>query len=116
MARTKADHTVSSGNVFADLGLRNPDDMVLRADVALTIARAIAAKGWTQVAAAKHLGVSQSDVSDITRGKISKFTLERLFRLLVSLKHDVEIRVSNAPKGRAVGRVKVTHKEVTVSI
>lgn len=111
MKKVKADYTISSGNVFADLGMKNPDDMLLRAEIALTIARAIATKGWTQAVAAKHLTISQSDVSDITRGKVGKFTLERLFRLLVKLQHDIEIRVSNTPKRRAAGRVKFTHKE-----
>jgi len=103
--------TESSGNVFADLGFKNPEEMVLRAELAMTIEAVIRSKGWTQTKAAECLGISQSDVSDITRGKVKKFTIDRLFHLLLLLKHDIKISVRHAPKNRSTGRLKYSHKD-----
>lgn len=71
--------TRSSGNVFADLGLENPDELMLKARVALLIKQMIEAKELSQVLAADQMGFSQSDVSNIIRGKLNGYSLERLF-------------------------------------
>ena len=71
-----------SGNVFEDLGLPNPAEREAKAQVAIYIENLIKHNGWTQAEAAEHMGINQSDVSNIVRGRLSTFTLDRLFRCL----------------------------------
>jgi len=73
----------SSGNVFVDLGY-SPDEaaiLQMRADLMADLRKFIKAKKLTQAKAARILGVSQSRVSDLTRGKWEKFSLEMLIIL-----------------------------------
>ena len=73
----------SSGNVFMDLGY-SPDEaaiLQMRADLMADLRKFIKAKKLTQAKAAEILGVSQSRVSDLIRGKWEKFRLEMLITL-----------------------------------
>jgi predicted XRE-type DNA-binding protein len=73
----------SSGNVFIDLGYP-PDEaaiLQMRADLMADLRKFIKTKRLTQAKAAKILGVSQSRVSDLMRGKWEKFSLEMLITL-----------------------------------
>jgi predicted XRE-type DNA-binding protein len=73
----------SSGNVFVDLGY-SPDEaaiLQIRADLMAGLRKYIKAKKLTQARAAEILGVSQSRVSDLNRGKWEKFSLEMLIIL-----------------------------------
>ena len=73
----------SSGNVFADIGY-SPDEAAvfqMRADLMAELRRFIKAKKLTQTKSAKILGISQSRISDLTRGKWEKFSLEMLITL-----------------------------------
>ena len=73
----------SSGNVFLDMGY-SPDEaaiLQMRADLIAQLRKVIKAKKLTQAKAAKLLGVSQSRVSDLVRGKWEKFSLEMLITL-----------------------------------
>lgn len=83
----------SSGNVFADLGLPNPDELLVKAQLAYQISELISARQLTQSEAAELLGIDQPKVSALIRGKLSGFSTERLFRFLNALGSNVEIRV-----------------------
>lgn len=73
----------SSGNVFADLGFPPEEAAILamRADLMAQLRLAVEKRNWTQVEAAKVLGISQSRVSDLMRGKWDKFSLDMLVTL-----------------------------------
>ena len=73
----------SSGNVFIDMGYPSEEAAILqmRADLMADLRKLIKAKKLTQSGAAQILGVSQSRVSDLTRGKWEKFSLEMLITL-----------------------------------
>jgi len=73
----------SSGNVFADLGFSPEEAAILqmRADLMADLRKFITAKKLTQTKAAELLGVSQSRISDLTRGKWERFSLEMLITL-----------------------------------
>lgn len=75
--------TCSSGNVFTDLGFPPEEAAILamRADVMAQLRLAVEKRAWTQVEAAKVLGISQSRVSDLMRGKWDKFSLDMLITL-----------------------------------
>lgn len=73
----------SSGNVFVDLGFSREEAAVLtmRADLMARMRKLIADRRWTQEKAAKELGIAQSRVSDLVRGKWDKFSLDMLLML-----------------------------------
>lgn len=88
----------SSGNVFADLGLANADELLIKAELVRQISNLIEAKNLTQTEAAKLIGIDQPKVSALLNGKLSGFSTERLFKFLNALGSDVEIRVIPKPQ------------------
>jgi len=84
--KTKA-HAVTRGssNIFADLGLPNADEHMLKARVVVFIGKKIEQLGLTQQAAGKRMGIKQPDVSNILRGRFDGFSLERLLGFVRSL-------------------------------
>ena len=85
--------TPSSGNVFIDMGLKPEEAAVLalRADLMGRLRLMVRDNGWTQVQAAEHLGVAQSRVSDLMRGKWDKFSLDMLITLAARAGRRVEL-------------------------
>ena len=86
--------TPSSGNVFADLGLKDADTLMAKSLLAIHIKRAIKARALTQAEAADILGLDQPKVSAITGGRLEGFSTDRLLRFLNELGCDVKISVS----------------------
>jgi predicted XRE-type DNA-binding protein len=82
-----------SGNVFADLGLANPEREQLRAHLTLQIYRLIKHRGLTQTEAGEILGIKQPHVSALMRNRAGNFSVERLMDFLIALGQDVEITV-----------------------
>jgi|SRR5687767_13954935 len=74
----------SSGNVFEDLGFPPEEaaNLKLRADLMIALTKLIEQRRLTQAAAAKLLGVTQPRVSDLTRGKIDRFSVDTLVAML----------------------------------
>ncbi|MES9974870.1 MAG: XRE family transcriptional regulator [Candidatus Thiodiazotropha sp.] len=66
----------------------------LRADMIHEIRRKVEAKGWTQKEAAERLGITQPRVSDLFRGKLSKFSLDALVNMLAAIGSDVKLKVA----------------------
>jgi len=99
--------TKSSGNVFADIGVQNPDEALVKAKLARLIARTIEAKEMTQSEAADLLGIDQPKVSNLARGKLAGFSIDRLFRFLTLLGSDIEIVVKDSTKQNQPGHMRV---------
>ena len=100
----------SSENVFADLGLPDADELLAKAELARTIRRLIDRRGLIQAEAARLLGTTQPKVSDLFRGRLDGFSMERLYRFLNALGQDVRIVVRPKPRSRrrAVIRAEVS--------
>jgi predicted XRE-type DNA-binding protein len=90
-----------SGNVFADLGFNDSDDMLTKANLTHRIYTIIKERGLKQKAAAELLGLKQPDVSALMNGKFLDFSVDRLLHLLVRLNQEVEIIIKPAPRNRA---------------
>src|SRR5438309_11414215 len=95
------------GNVFADIGLPNPEERLAKADLAIRITEAIRARRLTQTRAAHLLDIDQPKISRLLRGQLSGFSTERLMHFLTLLGRDVEIVIKRAPRSRRQGRVRV---------
>lgn len=100
--------TPSSGNVFADLGFDNPEEMLLKAELVRQISKAIKERGLNQYQAAEVLGIDQPKVSALVRGRFSGYSLERLFKYLNALGRDLEIVVKLSPSLSSKSSIKVT--------
>ena len=107
MPKRELDYTVSSGNVFADLGLPNPEELLAKAELANKITVLIRKRGLTQAEAAKLLGVDQPKISSLIRGRLTGFSIERLIRFLLLLGQDIRISVEATPRNRPQARVLV---------
>jgi len=85
--------TKSRGNVFADLGFDAGEAVVLqmRAKLMNDLRDFIRSSGMSQTEAAKRLGITQSRVSDLMRGKWDKFSLEMLVSLEARLGRKVTL-------------------------
>ena len=75
------DYTLSSGNVFKDLGLPSPDERLAKAKLAYKINRSIADQGMTQKNAANFLGISRSKMMALRNGRLTNFTIDYLVSL-----------------------------------
>lgn len=82
MQRNKEKFVRGSGNVFADLGLASPEERQAKARLMHLIATEIERRGLTQTEAAGYLGIAQSDVSNIVRGRGRTDSMDRLFHLI----------------------------------
>jgi predicted XRE-type DNA-binding protein len=89
----KIEYTESSGNVFADLGVPNPEEALAKAKIAMKIEALIKKKKLTQTKAAKLLKITQPKISMLLRGYLTDFSLERLLRFLNDLGQDVYISI-----------------------
>lgn len=97
-----------AGNVYADLGLPNADEMFIKAQLVTKIAEIIKRKGLTQTQAAELLGVPQPKLSNLLRGRFRGFSERRLMDCLTKLGRDVQIVVKATPGSRRNGRLSVT--------
>ena len=90
--------TPSSGNVFVDLGF-SPEEaalMTMRAKLMTDLRDLLSERGWTQAQAAAALGVSQSRISDLVRGKWQQFSLDMLVTLAVRAGRRVQVELAPA--------------------
>jgi predicted XRE-type DNA-binding protein len=87
--------TRGSGSVFADLGFSPAEsrNLRIRAEMMTALRKFIEKEGLTQAGAAKRLKVSQPRISDLTRGKISRFSLDTLVNMLTDAGLQVDFRI-----------------------
>jgi predicted XRE-type DNA-binding protein len=91
----------SSGNVFADMGLEDADELGTKARLGAAINRIVERRGLTQAEVATALQINQPKVSALLHYKLEGFSVERLMRFLVALGQDVEIVVKEKPRTRS---------------
>jgi predicted XRE-type DNA-binding protein len=102
---------VSSGNVYADTGHPNPEEAMAKAELAILISDAIKRKKLTQKMAAELIGVDQPKISAIIRGQLSGFTIDRLFRFLISLGMDIIIEAKPHTRKTPLAHIQVLHQQ-----
>ncbi len=107
------DRTIIRGseNIFADIGVPNPEEAYAKAQLAYAIRREIKARGLSQRDAAAVAGVKQPQISDLTRGRLIGFSMDRLTTILNRFDQDVDISVH--PKRGHVARTAVISEGVS---
>jgi predicted XRE-type DNA-binding protein len=78
-------YETGSGNVFQDIGVPNPEEHLVKAQLVFRIDGIIKERRLKQIGVADLLGIRQPDVSKMLRGEFRQFSVERLLRFLVAL-------------------------------
>lgn len=107
--KRKIEYEESSGNVFADLGLPNPEEALAKAEVARQIGKILKKQRLSQTKAAKILGIDQPKVSALLHGYLTGFSLERLLRFLNELGQDVTIAISPSKSNCGYTRIRESY-------
>jgi len=102
----KKGNELSSGNVFADLGLPNSEQELLKAKLTVQIYRLVKARGLTQAKTAQLLGTTQAQVSALMRCRPVSVSVGRLMEFLTVLGQDIEVKVKPA-RARKTGHMSV---------
>lgn len=105
MTKRKIEAHESSGNVFADLGLPDSEERLLKAGIVTELHRLIKERELTQVKAAKLVGISQPDLSHLLRGDFDDYSAERLMKMLTAFEQDIEIIMKPHRKAGQRGRI-----------
>jgi len=96
-----------SGNVYADLGKANSEEMLVKAQLSMKIGEIIKHRKMTQIEAARVLGVPQPKLSNMLRGQFRGISEIKMLECLTKLGRDVQIVVKTPTKARKIGAVSV---------
>ncbi len=97
----------SGGNVFADLGVPDADEMLVKAKLASKIGEILMARGWSQMEAAEVLGLPQPKLSNMLRGHFRGISEAKMIDCLTRLGRDVRIVIGKESSKASTGRVDV---------
>lgn len=100
------DYEIGSDNIFADLELKQSDELMTRAKLLFKVSSLIKASKLTQKEVAKALGITQPKVSLLTSGQLSAFSADTLMHYLSLLGCNVEIRVRKPRSKVGISRKK----------
>jgi predicted XRE-type DNA-binding protein len=87
------DYTISSGNIFQDLGFANAEEKLAKVKLASVITDILKQQQITPQQAAQILGLALEQINNLTNGILKEFTIENLFSYLIKLGQNVEIDV-----------------------
>lgn len=96
-----------SGNVYADLGMRDAEEMQVKAQLATKIGEIIKSRKWTQQHAAQLLGMTQPKLSNMLRGRFRGVSEAKMLECLAKLGRDVRIVVGPDRHSQAEGHIEV---------
>ena len=96
-----------STNVYADLGLENAEEMLVKAQLATKIGEIIKRRKLTQVQAAELLGMTHPKLSNLLRGQFRGISEAKMLECLTRLGRNVEIVVKPVGRSQSTGHVSV---------
>jgi predicted XRE-type DNA-binding protein len=96
-----------SGNVYADLGMPNAEEMLVKARLAAKISEIIKHRHLTQIEAANIVGLPQPKLSGMLRGQFRGISESKMLDCLNKLGRDVQIVVKKAPRSHTTGKTSV---------
>jgi len=98
MTRKKPEYEMGSGNIFADLGLKDADELLTRAKLGHAVRMILENRGLKQKEISELLKINQSEVSKLMNGKYHLFSEGRLFGFLNKLDQKVTVQISPRQK------------------
>lgn len=104
---TTIEYECGSGNVFADLGLEDAEELYTRAALGAQVVNMLKERGCTQAEAAKLLGIKQPEVSALMCARFHRFSQERLIGFLNKLNLKVTLHISRHQPGEPFQQVSV---------
>jgi predicted XRE-type DNA-binding protein len=109
-ARTERNGSARRGttNVYADLGYKSADEMLVKAQLVSTIAEILTERGYTQTRAAALLGIPQPRLSKLLRGQFRGISERKLMDCLTLLGRDIDIVVRSKSRRKGHGAVSVS--------
>jgi predicted XRE-type DNA-binding protein len=105
---TKIEYEEGSGNVFADLGLEDADELLTRAKLGYSVRQIVKKRGLKQREIAKILDLKQPEVSNLMQGKYHLFSEGRLFSFLNKLDQKIIVQVIRRKKNDPLQEVVFT--------
>lgn len=90
--------TPSCGNIFADIGLPNPEELLVKSQIVIKIKEEMEARNLTQKQAASIIEIPQPRLSKILRGQFLNISESKLLHCLNKLGFDIQIKVSKKSK------------------
>jgi predicted XRE-type DNA-binding protein len=96
---THIEYEEGSGNVFADLGLEDADELLTRAQIGFHVYTLLTRRKLKQREMATLLGIAQPDVSHLMNGHFSRFTADKLLDFLRRLDQKVIIQIRPHRRG-----------------
>jgi predicted XRE-type DNA-binding protein len=104
----KIEFEESSGNIYADLGLADADELLIRAQIGFFVFKILEGKKLKQREIARVLGIAQPDASHLMNGHFSRFTTDKLLGFLKRLDQKVTIHISDHHQGEPYQEVTLT--------
>ena len=105
MAQDNEQVTRGSGNVFADIGMPDPEAHAFKADLVSLMRELIDERGLKKKDVAELWHVDPADVSHVLRGRFRGFSIDRLFRFMMARNQDVEVKVKPRAMSSRTGRL-----------
>ena len=99
---------LSSGNVFADIGFENAEEMLLKSELVRQINKILKGKELTSLQARQLLNLDEEVLVNLSKGRLTELTLENLFRYLNILGRDLEVVLKPQSTSNRQGKMKVT--------
>ncbi len=96
-----------SMNIYADLGMADADEMLVKAQLAAKIAEIIKLRKLTQTQAASLLGMTQPKLSNMLCGRFRGISEAKMLECMTLLGRDVQILVKPVSRSRKTGHVSV---------
>ncbi|WP_027400595.1 helix-turn-helix domain-containing protein [Aphanizomenon flos-aquae] len=106
------DYTISSGNIFQDLGFANAEEKLAKVKLASVIADILEQQQITPQQTAQILGLELEQINNVTNGILKEFTIENLLSYLIKLGQNVEIMVTNQQQDKSQPKINVVYQKI----
>jgi predicted XRE-type DNA-binding protein len=106
------DYTISSGNIFQDLGFANAEEKLAKVKLASVITDILEQQQITPQQAAQILGLELEQINNLTNGILKDFTIENLLSYLIKLGQNVEIMVTNQQPDKSQPKINVVYQKI----
>ena len=106
------DYTISSGNIFQDLGFANAEEKLAKVKLAAVIADILEQQQITPQQATQILGLELEQINNLTNGILKDFTIENLLSYLIKLGQNVEIMVTNQQEDKSQPKINVVYQKI----